>query len=93
MDALPFDVDKKKADLILETIFRMILEGVVRDGFTRIWGFGKFVKKLHKPHRYRRNLVHDRKYQALGISKPRYSVGFGMHKKTRVNLGLYHDES
>lgn len=45
MDVLPFDVDKEKADAILNTIFDTIVKGVKRDGFVTINGLGRFYLK------------------------------------------------
>jgi nucleoid DNA-binding protein len=42
MDLLPFDVDKNEADAILHTIFDTIADGVSKDGFVTIEGFGRF---------------------------------------------------
>lgn len=44
VDALPFDVDHKQADVILRNIFYTIAEGVMRDGFVTIEGLGRFYK-------------------------------------------------
>lgn len=42
IDILPFEMDNERADLILNTIFDMITEAVIRGESVTIPGFGKF---------------------------------------------------
>jgi hypothetical protein len=98
IDALPFDMDVNKADLVLETICRMIIEGVIKDGFTRITGFGKFIKKYEPPGKYGVRIttpgVHGSKPAGrIAISKGRHYIGFTMHRKTRRKIEAKLNES
>jgi nucleoid DNA-binding protein len=42
LDVFPFDLDKKKADEILEIIVKTMIDGVLTDGFLTIEGLGRF---------------------------------------------------
>jgi nucleoid DNA-binding protein len=53
IDCLPFGMDIYQADLILETIFRMIVEGVTKDGKVTIPSLGRFYIQHRPPHRRR----------------------------------------
>lgn len=52
MDALPFDFerrnshpDRKKLRRIVNTVVDMLIEGILKDGFVTIQGFGRFYLK------------------------------------------------
>ena len=49
IDVLPFDIDKKRADRIIHTIFDMITDCVVAGGSITITGFGRFYLKRRLP--------------------------------------------
>jgi nucleoid DNA-binding protein len=50
VDALPLDIDYKKAKVIAQAVFDAIAEGAIRDGFVTIEGLGRFYLHTRPAH-------------------------------------------
>ncbi len=78
IDALPLDVDEKKADDILRAIFETMRDGLEKDGFVTIWNLGRFYKYFCPAHsRGRAIMGYSKKHKSTPTRvKARYRVKF-----------------
>ena len=81
IDALPFDIDKKTATLILQTILDTIVKGVQRDDIVTIEGLGRFYKH-YRPALIRKGIWNKKPLQV----KETYMVKFRGCESLRKSL-------